>query len=44
MVDVDPTRITAAHWGRLEEGALFAWSKRLDWPVMMKRTFHKSTK
>ena len=39
VVAVDPTMITVAHWGRLEEGALFAWSRRLDWAVMMKRTF-----
>jgi hypothetical protein len=31
--------ITVAHWGRLEEGELFAWSRRLEWAVMMKRTF-----
>jgi len=39
VVVVDPTMITVAHWGRLEEGALFAWSRRLEWAVMMKRTF-----
>jgi hypothetical protein len=39
VVAVDPTMITVAHWGRLEEGALFAWSRRLEWAVMMKRTF-----
>jgi hypothetical protein len=39
VVDVDPTMISVSHWGRLEEGALFAWSRRLEWPVMMKRTF-----
>jgi len=22
--------ISVAHWGRLEEGALFAWSRRLE--------------
>ena len=31
--------IPVAHWGRLEEGALFAWSSRLEWPALMKRTF-----
>jgi hypothetical protein len=31
--------ITVAHWGRLDEGALFAWSRRLDWAVRRKRTF-----
>ena len=38
-VFVDPTLITVAHWGRLENGELFAWSSRLDWAVMMKRTW-----
>jgi hypothetical protein len=38
-VTVDPTLITVAHWGRLENGELFAWSRRLDWALMMKRTF-----
>jgi hypothetical protein len=27
---VDATMITVAHWGRLEEGELFAWSRRLE--------------
>jgi hypothetical protein len=31
--------IAVGHWGRLEEGELFAWSRRLEWAVMMKRTF-----
>jgi hypothetical protein len=31
--------ISIAHWSRLEEGALFAWSSRLEWAVMMKRTW-----
>ena len=31
--------IAVAHWGGMEEGALFAWSRRLEWAVMMKRTF-----
>jgi len=39
VVAVAPTMISVAHWGRLEEGALFAWSRRLEWAVMMKRTF-----
>ena len=36
---VDTAMISVAHWGRLEEGTLFAWSRRLEWPVLMKRTF-----
>jgi hypothetical protein len=39
VVTVDPTMISIAHWGRLEEGTLFAWSRRIEWAVMMKRTF-----
>lgn len=39
MVVVDATMITVAHWSRMEEGVLFAWSRRLEWAVMMKRTF-----
>jgi Putative transposase len=39
VVAVDATMITVAHWGRLEEGELFGWSRRLEWAVMMKRTF-----
>ena len=39
MVLVAPTMISIAHWGRLQEGALFAWSSRLEWAVMMKRTW-----
>lgn len=36
---VDPTLIAVAHWGRLNNGELFAWSRRLDWAVMMKRNW-----
>jgi hypothetical protein len=39
VVAVDATMITVAHWGRVEDGELFAWSRRLEWAVMMKRTF-----
>jgi hypothetical protein len=39
VVFVDPTMISIAHWGRIEEGACFAWSRRLEWAVMMKRTW-----
>ena len=31
--------LTVSHWGRLEEGEQFAWSRRLEWAVMRKRTF-----
>ena len=30
VVTVDPTLISVAHWGRLEEGTLFAWSRRIE--------------
>jgi hypothetical protein len=39
VVVVAPTMITVAHWGRLDDGELFAWSRRLEWAVMMKRTY-----
>ena len=38
VVTVDPTLISVAHGGRLEEGTLFAWSRRIEWAVMMKRS------
>ncbi|XXT21167.1 hypothetical protein WME94_06310 [Sorangium sp. So ce429] len=38
VVLVDPTRISIAHWGRLDEGELFAKSRHIDWAVLMKRT------
>ena len=31
VVTVEPTLIAVSHWGRLEEGELFAWSRRLAW-------------
>jgi hypothetical protein len=36
---VDPTMITVSHWGRLDNGELFAWSRCIEWAVMMKRTW-----
>jgi hypothetical protein len=39
MVHVDPTMISVAHWGRLEDGALFARTRYVEWAVMMKRTW-----
>jgi hypothetical protein len=35
----EPTRITVAHWGRLDDGELFAKTRYIDWAVLMKRTF-----
>jgi hypothetical protein len=29
VVAVEPTMISVAPWGRLEDGELFAWSRRL---------------
>lgn len=31
--------LSVAHWGRLDDGELFAWSRRLDWAVRMTRSF-----
>jgi hypothetical protein len=35
----DPTAITIKHWNRLLDGALFATSSRVEWAVLMQRTF-----
>ena len=35
----EPTTITVAHWGRLDEGELFAKARYVDWALLMKRTF-----
>ena len=35
----DPTTITIRHWNRILDGALFASSSRVDWAVLMQRTF-----
>jgi hypothetical protein len=34
-----PTSITVAHWGRLFDGELFAASRRIDWHILVRRTF-----
>jgi hypothetical protein len=39
VVFVDPTMISVAHWGRLDEGERFAKSRHIDWAVWMKRTW-----
>jgi hypothetical protein len=39
VVFVDPTRISVARWGQLDDGALFARSRYVDWALMMKRTW-----
>jgi voltage-gated potassium channel Kch len=31
--------ISVAHWGRLEDGELFARTRYIEWAVMMKRTW-----
>lgn len=36
--DRDPTVITVEHWDRLEAGALYASSSRLDWATLLQRT------
>ncbi len=35
----DPTTITVEHWRRLLDGELFATSSRVDWAILMQRTF-----
>ena len=35
----DPTTLTLKHWGRILEGELFATSSRIDWAVLLQRTF-----
>jgi len=35
----DPTTITVKHWHRLLDGELFATSSRVDWALLMQRTF-----
>lgn len=34
-----PMRITIDHWGRLLNGELFAVSRRIDWNILLRRTF-----
>jgi hypothetical protein len=36
---VDATMITVAHWGRLDDGALLARARYVDWATLMKRSF-----
>ena len=36
---VDPTIITVKHWNRILQGELFANSSRVDWALLMQRTF-----
>ena len=35
----DPTILTVKHWSRILEGELFASSSRVDWAILMQRTF-----
>jgi hypothetical protein len=39
VVVVDPTRITVEHWGRLDDGELFARARYVAWAVLRKRSF-----
>ena len=39
VVFIDPTMITVARWGQLDDGALFAQARYVDWALMMKRTW-----
>jgi len=36
---VEPTTISVAQWGRLDNGELFARTRYIAWPVLMKRTW-----
>ena len=36
---LDPTVITLKHWQRLLEGELYASSSRVEWAVLLRRTF-----
>src|SRR5262249_13860150 len=38
-VIVEPTMISIAQWGRLNDGELFAKSRHIEWAVLMKRTW-----
>ena len=35
----DPTVITVKHWSRILDGELFATSSRVEWAVLLRRTF-----
>ena len=35
----DPTMISVAHWGRLDNGELLARARYVDWATLMKRSF-----
>jgi hypothetical protein len=39
VLHAEPTAITVAHWGRLDDGELFAKTRYVDWAVLMKRSF-----
>ena len=39
VVFVDPTTIMVKHWGRLDNGELFARARYVEWAVLMKRTW-----
>ena len=35
----DPTAISVGHWNRILDGALYAASSRVDWAVLLQRTY-----
>jgi hypothetical protein len=35
----DPTILTVAHWGRILEGELYAAASRIEWAVLLRRTY-----
>jgi hypothetical protein len=38
VLHAEPTRNTVAHWGRLDDGELFAKTRSVDWAVLMKHS------
>ncbi len=34
-----PNVLSVQHWHRLEQGLLYAASPRVDWPILLRRTF-----
>jgi len=39
VIEGDPTAMTVQHWNRILDGALYAASSRVDWAVLLQRTY-----
>ena len=39
MASDDPTRIPVEHWSRILDGELYAASSRVEWAVLLRRTY-----